>query len=197
MSEPIDIIDHLAGLQPGSKGERLRARRPVTKEGAEASYRALFSPADASQVSRAERFAVAAFVAGLHAQPEIAGFYETRLKQAGGESLTLALSAAVVKGAASGPFGDYPQGPLSKENTQGKVFTVAQVERAALGARLAAALEHAHLLVFHPRDASPQALGRLLEAGWSTDGAVTLSQLVAFLSFQIRVVAGLKVLNAA
>jgi CMD domain protein len=63
--------------------------------------------------------------------------------------------------------------------------------------RLAAALEHAHLLIFHPRDASPAALQKLLDAGWSTTDIVTLSQLVSFLSFQIRVVAGLRALAGA
>jgi uncharacterized protein YciW len=63
--------------------------------------------------------------------------------------------------------------------------------------RLDAALVHAHLLVFRPRDASSAALQALLNAGWSTDDIVTLSQLVAFLSFQIRVVTGLSALAAA
>jgi uncharacterized protein YciW len=36
-----------------------------------------------------------------------------------------------------------------------------------------------------------------LDAGWSTTGIVTLSQIVAFLSFQIRVIKGLKALGAA
>ena len=66
-----------------------------------------------------------------------------------------------------------------------------------LGRRLAAAFDHTHLLVFHPRDAAPTALQALLDAGWSTTGIVTLSQIVAFLSFQIRVVAGLRALAAA
>ena len=66
--------------------------------------------------------------------------------------------------------------------------------RRGLGPRLAAAFEHVHLLVFHPRDATPVALQALLDAGWSTTGIVTLSKIVAFLSFQIRVVAGLRTL---
>jgi len=36
----------------------------------------------------------------------------------------------------------------------------------------------------------------LVAAGWSADGIVTLSQLVSFLAFQVRVVAGLTVLAA-
>jgi uncharacterized protein YciW len=41
---------------------------------------------------------------------------------------------------------------------------------------------------------APPALRALLDAGWSTTDIVTLSQLVAFLSFQIRVAAGLRAL---
>ncbi|MCX8999680.1 CMD domain protein [Rhizobiaceae bacterium BDR2-2] len=195
---PPDIIDHLAGIVPGSKGERLRARRPVTKEGAQASWLALFAPADSSQFPLAERFAVAAFVAALHGQPEIAAFYAGRLAgEDNGAALAEAVKAAAIAGAGRGPYGRYPAGPLSAEDEDGPVFTVGEAERAVLGTRLAAALEHAHLLVFHLRDAKPQALGRLIGAGWSTTGIVSLSQLVAFLAFQIRIVAGLKVLNAA
>jgi len=55
----------------------------------------------------------------------------------------------------------------------------------------------AHLLVFHPRDASREALQALIDAGWSTADIVTLSQIVAFLTFQIRVAAGLRALAAS
>jgi CMD domain protein len=71
---------------------------------------------------------------------------------------------------------------------------VSDAGRAALGPRLAAAFEHTHMLVFHPRDASAASLQSLLDAGWSTNDIVTVSQLVSFLSYQIRVVAGLGVL---
>jgi len=37
----------------------------------------------------------------------------------------------------------------------------------------------------------------LLAAGWSSTAIVTLSQLVAFLSFQVRTVAGLRTLGAS
>lgn len=51
--------------------------------------------------------------------------------------------------------------------------------------------------MFRPREASPEALQKLLDAGWSTTAIVTLSQIVAFLAFQIRVVTGLTALAAA
>ena len=103
----------------------------------------------------------------------------------------------IARGSVEGPYGRYPQGPLTIEDKEGPDYQVSTDNRERLGSRLAAALEHAHLLVFHPRDASPAALQRLLDAGWSTTDIVTLSQLVAFLSFQIRVVAGLRVLVGA
>jgi uncharacterized protein YciW len=67
----------------------------------------------------------------------------------------------------------------------------------ALGPRLSAAFTHTHMLVFHPRDAAAPSLQSLLDAGWSTTDVVTVSQLVAFLSYQIRVVAGLSTLASS
>ena len=52
------------------------------------------------------------------------------------------------------------------------------------------------MLVLHPRDATPVHLQALLDAGWTTADVVTLSQLVAFLSYQVRVAAGLRTLAA-
>jgi CMD domain protein len=77
------------------------------------------------------------------------------------------------------------------------IYRVVTDRKPALGRRLAAALEHAHLLVFRPRDAAPAAMQALLDAGWSTNAIVTLSQLVAFLSFQVRSVVGLRTLGAS
>ncbi|MCY1553958.1 CMD domain protein [compost metagenome] len=51
--------------------------------------------------------------------------------------------------------------------------------------------------MFRPRDASREALQALLDAGWSTAGIVTLSQLVAYLAFQVRIVDGLAALASA
>jgi len=193
-----DVIDLLAGLTADSPLALIRDRKKVTREHAQASYRALFEPTDASEVSVQERFALACFVAGLHAQDEIAAFYLSGLaRSVPAEAILQALSAETAAGRTTGPYGAFPKGPLSAEDVAGPVYTVSKANQAALGVRLCAAFAHVHMLVFHPRDASAVHLQKLLDAGWSNTGIVTLSQLVAFLAFQIRAVVGLRALAAA
>jgi CMD domain protein len=190
-----DVIDTLVGITPGSALDTLRARRPQARAHAQASYRALFVPDVAGHVTAQERFAVGAFVAGVHGDAAIAAFYAARLAESGASTaLREAVEGAIADARTRGPYGSYPAGPLSREDVDGPLYRVGAARRGALGPRLAAALEHVHLLVFHPRDATPAALQALLDAGWSTTDVVTLSQIVAFLSFQIRVVVGLRTL---
>ncbi len=193
-----DVIDTLVGIKPGSALDAIRNRRPDARKEAQASYRALFAPEIPGEVTATERFAVAAFVTGLHGDTGIAAFYAAGLAASGASAeLRRAIDAAIAAGKGRGPYGSYPAGPLSREDTTGPTYRAAPEIRRALGPRLAAAFDHTHLLVFHPRDAAPAALRALLDAGWSTTDIVTLSQIAAFLSFQIRVVAGLRVLAGA
>jgi CMD domain protein len=195
MKPDIDVIDALVGIAPGSPLDAIRARRPQARAHAQATYRALFAPDAPGSVSLRERFAVGAFVAGLHGATAIADWQAARLEESGAPAaLREALGAAIAEAAAKGPYGRYPAGPLSREDVAGSSYHVGAATRRTLGPRLVAALEHAHMLVFHPRDAAPAALQALLDAGWSTTDIVTLSQIVAFLSFQIRVVTGLRIL---
>lgn len=195
-----DVIDQLSGIRQGDEADLLRAQRPQARQQAQQSYLALFEPAplpgaEASQFTGVERFAVATFVATLHGQPEVAAFYAGGLAHRGAPAgLREAVAIEAAEGLVPGPYGRYPAGPLSPEDLPGPHYAVSPAGRAVLGPRLAAALAHAHLLVLHPRDAEAPALQALLDAGWSTTDIVTLSQLVAFLSFQIRVIAGLRVL---
>lgn len=192
-----DVIDQLAAITPGSPLDAIRARRPQAREHAQKSYLALFAPSDPGGVPPRERFAVAAFVAGLHAEPATLEFYRAKLAAAAEAALVASVADEILRGRTKGPYGAWPAGPLSRENTMGPSYRVSDNGRSRLGARLAAAFEHTHLLVFRPRESSPAALQALLGAGWSTNDIVTLSQLVAFLSFQIRAVAGLRALAAA
>ena len=192
---PADVIDHLAGIAPGAHLDTVRALRVQARENAQNSFLALFAPTDTADMSLRERFAVATFVAVLHGDGHAELFYLKGAADQDGLGATIAAEAAI--GATAGPYGAYPSAALADENTTGMDYHASAGNRGTLGPRLAAAFEHVHMLVFHPREASAPSLQALLDAGWSTTGIVTLSQLVAFLSFQLRVVAGLRVLAAA
>lgn len=184
----IDVIDKLVGEPLKS-----RLRRPITIDGAQKSYDALFSTDTDSDFPLADRFAIATFVARLHRFEAAISFYDDELKKRKAEwSEIIAKAAEAAK--STGPFGFYPNGPLSKENIIGKSWFAGQELQDRLGVKLAAALGYAHLLVFHPRDCEKGNLDRLIQDGWSDKTLITLSQLIAFLSFQIRLAEGLKVL---
>src|SRR5262252_8535336 len=91
-----DVIDALAGIKPGSALDAIRNRRPQAREQAEASYRALFAPEAVGGVSLTERFAVAAFVTGLHSDARTADFYAAGLAATGASTeLLQAVEAAI------------------------------------------------------------------------------------------------------
>lgn len=195
MPAKADVIDHLVGIVPGSDLDRVRRRRTQTRDNAQASYEALFALEAPGAVSPVERFAIAAFVAGLTGPEEVTTFYlsETaRLRPPIAETIR----REIAKGRVDGPYGAYPDGPLTRENKAGPAYEPDATARESLGPPLAAALRHVHLVVLHPRDADPVALKALLDAGWTTPAVVTLSQIIAFVSFQARVVAGLRALKS-
>ena len=192
-----DVINLLAGIAPGSALDKARDNRPEARKHAQLSYDSLFTPKDFGGFTALERWAVAAFVAALHGRPETADYYKGKLAAAGASpALQVAVASEAVTAHAHGPYGHYPPGPLTLENHDGLAYATTVPARHALGNRLASAFEHVHMLVFHPRDAKPASLQAMLDAGWATTDIVTLSQLVSFLAFQIRVVAGLKALQA-
>ncbi len=63
--------------------------------------------------------------------------------------------------------------------------------------RMAAALRFAETITRQPRDATPSDMDALSSAGFDARGIVTLAQLVAYLSFQVRLLAGLRALGGA
>jgi uncharacterized protein YciW len=62
----------------------------------------------------------------------------------------------------------------------------------APGARLASILDFAGKLIVRPLDGDKTSVDALLAVGLSTPAIVALGQLIAFLSYQVRVVAGLQ-----
>ncbi|WP_036319479.1 CMD domain protein [Microbacterium indicum] len=188
-----DIIELLAGLPEGHPLIALRGRRQQARDNAQLSFEALLEPAEPGSFPLSERYAVAAFAAQLHGDEHSTAFYADLLgDEAPGLSGVIARAAA--SGRSEGPFGNYREPGLQGENEPGSAWAPDALVAGEVGTRLAAALAHTHLLVFRPREASADAVRALADAGWSADDIVSLSQLVAFLSFQLRVARGLRVM---
>jgi len=185
-----DIIDRLVGTSLD-----LRNRRPITKEQTQASFDALFNNQTPGSFTKLERFAVALFVASLHRDQQALEFYTEKLRALSPSHVAL-IEQAAASALTNGPYGTYPDGPLSNENKAGINWQLDEKEEAQLGEKLSRALEHAHFLTFHPRDAHSSRLATLKSAGWDTATIVTLSQLVSFLSYQLRIAHGLRALAA-
>ena len=172
-----DIIDQLAAIAPGSPLDAIRARRHAVRA---SMRRRAFLRCSSLQISRAFRRSK-----GLRSRPLSPACMQSRRRANSilrssllrGASIAAAVEAEIARGRTQGPYGSYPAGPLSSEDSTGLIYRVSEDGRRVLGARLAAAFEHVHLLVFRPRDSNPAALQALLDAGWSTNDIVTLSQL--------------------
>lgn len=191
-----DIIDTLAGLAPGGSVEALRHQREQARVHSQASYDALFVTPDQTGVSATERLAVATFVATLHGESPAAAHYRSRLAAVTSAAVAEQVATLASASALVGPYGRFPAtADLRDEDAPGPILELDQAATEIWGRRLTAAFEHAHLLVFRPRESSPEALTRLLAAGWTTPEVVTLSQLIAYLTFQLRVIHGLRVLE--
>lgn len=194
-----DIINLLAGIAANDPLDGLRDHRAQAKENAQLSFEALLEPADPKGVSFRDRYAVAAFTAGLLGSAQAEEFYRDLLRDED-ESASWAVAELLDEATAAdsvrrGPYGDFESQALAGENVPGPWFTAAEATAERLGEKLMAGLEFAHLLVLHPRDSRPGHLALLLEAGWDEDGIVTLAQLVSFLNFQIRISTGLAALT--
>ncbi|MFI5015082.1 MAG: CMD domain protein [Hyphomicrobiales bacterium] len=157
-----DVIDEIAGIEPGSRLAELRRQRAEVFRHSQGSHDVLLLPADPGSVSRAERAAIALRVAAAAKDERLAAHYRGLLREAGGEAL------------------------------------IAFVEHPGAGgapARLAALLRHADLLAETPRYAAKADLEKLEALGLSGRDIVAISQLIAFVSFQTRVLAGLRILK--
>lgn len=196
-----DIINTLAGIAAHDPLDVLRDHRAQAKENAQRSFEALLEPAETGGISYRDRYAVAAFTAGLLGAPAAEEFYRDLLRDedevaswAIAELLDEALAELDSRSSVRGPYGTFESADLAAENVVGPWFTVEKNSIEVLGPLLAAGLEFAHLLALHPRDARPEHMALLLDAGWDEDSIVTLAQLVSFLNFQIRISTGLTAL---
>lgn len=144
MSQPTDLLNALADIDPASDLAHARAERSAATQHAQGSYDVLFTQDD-DDFPLAERFAIAAQVAEWHGATRLQAHYS--------------------------------------------------LQNVVHSTRLASGRAFAELLSLHPVDAASQHIDNLQSAGWSPRGIVTLAQLVAFVSFQSRLLAGLRLLN--
>ena len=135
-----DLIDYLAEIDEDSETTgtiaALRHHRAQARENAQRSFTALFEPTDPAvqgNFSNAERYAVAAFVAGLHggatAAARATGVYADMLADEVEDTNPdlVAVLAAVVSDARAlvnasgltGPYGDYREPDLAGESAPG------------------------------------------------------------------------------
>ena len=151
------MIDTLADIAPGSPLDAIRAQRPQARAACAGELQFAVRAGQATPTpAKRERFAIAASSRGLHGQPEIDAASTSKF-----------LAAGVSRPAGGDPRGRRggrrPKDPMvairrgrSAPRTRRVPSTASPRRRARRWApRLAAALEHAHMLVFHPRDAAP------------------------------------------
>ncbi|WP_028216966.1 CMD domain protein [Paraburkholderia oxyphila] len=164
--ESADLIDRLAGLTPGSATHALRQRRDKVAVATQQSHDALFDPA-IEGLTLAERLLVACYASRLTPSATLFAHYREALERHGVDA---AARAAVETG------------------TPDDIATIAD-------RRLRAILTFTRTLIENPVAGDQAALQTLPAAGLTTPAVVVLAQLIAFLSYQTRVVAGLQALH--
>lgn len=189
MTDTADIINFLADLSADHPLAQARARRDDALHNAQLSFSALLEPERPGTFTLAERYAVATYVAGLHRADRAHAFYADLLADES-DSLPGHVDAAIERGLSTGPYGVFRESELTDFSEPGGFFL-----HDGPTERLAGAFDIAHLLVYHPRDSRPEAIGHLYATGWSSDDIVSLAQLVSFFAFQLRVVHGLRVVS--
>lgn len=165
-----DVIDAISGLDT-AQSTALRGHRPDVVSSAQASYEALLPQSlDADPVPGFElptRLLVAARSARLEHSPAALAHYSERLAAHAEHSALLAFVE-------SGP-------------DRGAGLLASRRERAIL--------RHVELLVSRPAATTASDLDALTAAGLDPAEIVVLSQIVAFVSFQVRIAHGLTVLK--
>jgi CMD domain protein len=165
-----DLIDNIVGLQPGQSLHALRHQRAKVVAATQASYNALFA-ADLPGISLPHRLLVALYACRLSRASKLAAHYLAQIKAL--DLTALGVDAALVQSVDAGQI---------------KHITDPQ---------LLAALTFTRTLIDNPIEGDKAALHELTAAGLSTPAVVALAQLIAFLSYQLRVVAGLEAMQAA
>ena len=161
-----DLVDACVPLAEGSAVHAVRHQRDKVAAATQGSYEALFDPA-LSGPPLVERLLAAHAIARSAGSVALQAHYRARLD-------ALAPLSATQQAAADG----------------------APVESLGADARLQAVLAFTRTLTDRPVEGDREALLKLPAAGLATPEVVALAQLIAFVAYQVRVVAGLQALAA-
>ncbi|MBN8754639.1 MULTISPECIES: CMD domain-containing protein [Variovorax] len=162
----VDLVDASVPLAEGSAVHAVRHQRDKVVAATQGSYEALFDPA-LSGPPLVERLLAAHAIARSAGSAALQAHYRARLD-------ALAPLSAAQQAAADG----------------------APVESLDADPRLQAVLAFTRTLTDRPVEGDREALLKLPAAGLATPEAVALAQLIAFVAYQVRVVAGLQALAA-
>lgn len=161
-----DVLSIILGAEPGSKIDRLRNDRPNQIDELQAYYDAIFAP---------NRDSAAAFSAADR----------------------FAIAVRVAAHTRSEAVGRWYEARAREQGVGDD--TIAQLKEIQRewpsNAAFDAAVRHADLVTRTPVEARAADLGALKAAGFSPAGIVSLSQVIAFVSYQARLVAGLRALE--
>lgn len=185
---PHDLIDQLAALNVNGATHQLRHRREKVALATEGSYDALFDPA-LPDLSLAERLQVAMYACRMTPAPALLAHYRARLEE-------LRESPHKPSHGQDQQPTDAAQAAKPADRELLKAIEHGDPERRA-DARLSAILKFTRILTLNPVIGDRDLLQSLPAAGLSTPAIVALAQLIAFIAYQTRLVAGLVALNAA
>lgn len=161
-TDTVDVFEAIAPVAAGSAVAALRARRPDLTRFSRASYESLLEPGSVQGLTLRERHLVALRIALADRDDRLAAWYQERLTGHGATADTVA------------------------------AVTGFPAESGDLTSREVALLRHTDLLTDRPTEADAEDIAALRLAGLSTLEIVTLSQLIAFVAFQVRVLATLR-----
>lgn len=166
-SPSLDTIDRIAGLATGSSAYAVRHQRDKVAIATQNCENALFGPGLPGGLTQAERLAVAHDIAHVSGLPALAAHYRSALQ---------ALAA--------------PLAPALRALVETPDAGAAQIA----DARLQAIVHFARTLATRPAESDQAALLALPAAGLSVPDTVLLAQLIGFVTYQLRVVAGVAAL---
>jgi uncharacterized protein YciW len=158
-----DVIDRLLGLSSGSAAAKLRDAKPEYRDDLQNYYRSIFEP----DADSAAAFSLAD-----------RGLVAVRVASHTGSTSAADWYADVARSAGAN------EETIERARAVGTPWTDDSV--------LAAAMRRADRVTVEPVTTTAQHIRELENAGLSSAGILSLSQVIAFVSYQVRLVAGLR-----